>query len=214
MIDIVNGKHILQVEGMKNLLKENDALKQKLQKYVEEDFVKKSAKNSNMQWPKNLSIYYRVQEVPGIREIRKKLEILHEGLVPQRRNFDYLAWLTKRVTAAWERAECDRWLMNHLAYFPESKFSRMTVGMEVRCPHCNQYFLANSMKKHIHRCPNRVFTVWNKAGYTIPHSKAREVRSSTFASSAENKIQTSRKLSPTFSDTTMNTCKGSIWTRS
>lgn len=44
-IDIVNGKHILQVENMKNLLKENNELKQKLQSYVEEDFVQMGAKN-------------------------------------------------------------------------------------------------------------------------------------------------------------------------
>ena len=153
---------------MKNLLKENNELKQKLQSYVEEDFVQMGAKNSNLQWPKNMSIFYRVQEVPGIKNIRKKLDILHEGLVPRRRGFDYLDWLTKKVAAAWSDAECERWLLNHMAYFSDSEFSLVTVGMDVRCPHCNQFFLGKSMKKHKVRCPDRVFYVWNKAGYATP----------------------------------------------
>ena len=47
----------------------------------------------------------------------------------------------------------------------------MTVGMDVRCPHCNKFFLAKTMEKHSKRCPDRVFYVWNKAGCAIPTHK-------------------------------------------
>lgn len=164
-MDIVIGKHPLMTEKMKALRMENEALKEKLQKYVEQDYVMKTAKNSNLMWPKNMPVFHEVQKVRGT---RAKLEILHEGLVPQRKGYDYLDWLTKRINSAVDNAECDRWLLNHVAYFSERKFAKMTVGMDVRCEHCNQFFLAKSMKKHSKRCPGRVFYVWNEAGYTVP----------------------------------------------
>ena len=141
-MDIVSGKHPLMTEKMKALRMENEALKEKLQKYVDQDYVMKTAKNSNLMWPKNMPVFYEVQKVRGT---RAKLEILHEGLVPRRKGYDYLDWLTKRINSAVDNAECDRWLLNHVAYFSERKFAKMTVGMDVRCEHCNQFFLAKSM---------------------------------------------------------------------
>ena len=77
-------------------------------------------------------------------------------------------WLRKQMKKAFEDEKCDRYLLNHLAFFEERISSKVLFDLKSQCKHCNQFINPKNFKRHQERCESDMYTVWLKDQGNIP----------------------------------------------
>lgn len=89
-------------------------LKATLQKRREKEFKQEAIKkNCDRKWPYNLTIH---DERQVIESVSKSLQLLHKD---SRAPNEHINWLREQIKEAFKTETCERYLLNHLAFFEE-----------------------------------------------------------------------------------------------
>ena len=82
-----------------------------------------------------------------IKKVDEGLKLLHDGLAPRH----FRDRLSEELHAAWKSNECKRYLLNHLAFFPDNATLKAMIATRSQCCNCNQYFKTRQLAKHEER---------------------------------------------------------------
>ena len=131
IFDMQHGKHPYQsqtiIDQRERIYQLESALKKRREKEFKTEGLKK---DTELHWPHCLAIFDKRKK---IKRLNESLELLHGGLAPNR----FLDWIAEELTAAYKRKECQRWLLNHMAFFPDNPILKAMIGTRSQCHTCN-----------------------------------------------------------------------------
>ena len=155
IFDMQHGKHPYQAARIIAQSKQIEELELALQKSREKEFKTEGLKkDTNLAWPQNLTVYDERLKLETVKDVVK---LLHNGLAPAL----FRQRLHQEIEAALKNNRCKRYLLNHIAFFPDEPAGKALIDFRNQCQNCNQYFTVKNIAKHRHRCAKTgAFKTW------------------------------------------------------